>query len=269
MLANFEKNPMNAISNNTLNLLKQNFANFKQEEPIPTNQMGNTASFFELRSSMSNWLKFLCEKLNFNPKTFFRSITIFDLYLNRFIQNNEKLSQNELNLITVACLSLSTKMEEINCNYITFLNEKVLNKPNEQIYTNKDLTKMEFQILKELNYKILYATPIDFLEIYIEIFKNIIGNNNEKFLENIKQLAISLMINNVNNEMFINNAYSNFAYICFVQVITHLNILVPLVALEIEKIIFAFNYQHINGNIKENDEKKNQLISDMVTFSAL
>ena len=73
------------------------------------------------------------------------------------------------------------------------------------------------------------------------------------------------MINNVNNEMFVNNTYSNFAYFCFIQVITHLNILVPLVALEIEKIIFAFNQ---NGNKNENEEKKNQLIADMVTLRA-
>ena len=52
------------------------------------------------------------------------------------------MTQEKLNLITIACLSLSTKLEEINCNYITFLNEKVLNSPNSNIFTNKDLTKM-------------------------------------------------------------------------------------------------------------------------------
>ena len=89
-------------------------------------------------------------------------------------RRDENYSQNELNLITIACLSLSTKIEEINCNYISFFNEKVLNPPNEHIYSNIDLTKMEFKILKELNYKIIYSTPFDFLEIYTEIFKNIL-----------------------------------------------------------------------------------------------
>ena len=269
MLSNLNRSSMNTISNNTLNTLKQNFVNFKQEEPIRTKQMNSSDSFFEIRSNMTSWLNFLCQKLNFNPKTLFRSITIFDLYLTKLIKKNEKLSQNKLNLITIACLSLSTKMEEINCNYISFLNEKVLNNPKEQIYTNKDLTKMEFQILKELNYKILYTTPIDFLEIYIEIFKNIMGNNNEKFFDNIKNLSINIMINNINNEMFINNTYSCFAYFSFIQVLTHLNILVPLIALEMEKIIFAFNCQSINGNKNENEEMKNQLISDIVAFSSL
>ena len=267
-MSNLEKTAMNKISNNNLNTLKQNFANFKQEEPIPTNQMNNCDLFYEIRTNMSNWLKFLCERLNFNTKTLFRSITIFDLFLAKLIKKKVEISQNELNLITVACLSLSTKMEEINCNYISFLNEKVLNKPNEQIFTNKDLTKMEFEILKELNYKILYTTPLDFLEIYIEIFKNFMGNSNEKFFDNIKILSINIMISNINNEMFVNNTYSCFAYFSFIQVLNHLNILVPLIAFEMEKIIFAFNCQSINGNKNENEEMKNQLISD-ITFSSL
>ena len=39
--------------------------------------------------------------------------------------------------------------------------------------TNKDLTKIELIILKELKYKSIYSTPLDFIDIYIELFKNV------------------------------------------------------------------------------------------------
>ena len=63
------------------------------------------------------------------------------------VEQTTKLDKDYLSLIAIACLSLATKLEEINCNYISFLNEKVLNSPNSQIFTNKDLTNMEFKIL--------------------------------------------------------------------------------------------------------------------------
>ena len=218
---------------------------------------------------MLNWLIFLCEKLNFNVQTLFRSITIFDLYMTAKYEN---YSQNELNLIAIACLSLSTKIEEINCNYISFLNEKVLNTPNEHIYTNKDLTKMEFKILKELNYKIIYSTPFDFLEVYIEILRNVLNqkkntnnNNNvsEDLITTIKNLAINLLKNNVVNEVFMENTYSSFAYICFIQVITQFYKIIPL---EFNEILFGFN---CNCDMKNDKNEKSSIPVNMLTLRSL
>ena len=237
--------------NNVIKSIKNNFNNFKEDEPISVSNMNASSSFIEIRTNMLNWLSFLCETLKFNIQTFFRSITIFDLYMTKLISKTEiDIDQKELNLITVACLSLSTKMEEINCNYISFLNEKVLNKPNEKIYTNKDLTKMEFTILKELHYKLIYSTPFDFLELYIEVFRNLFGNISENFYENLRKISINLMKNNITNEMFLNNNYSKYAHICFINALSCLNILEPIIILRAQKIIFGFNYQYYNKNEK-------------------
>ena len=105
----------------------------------------------------------------------------------------------KLNLITISCLSLATKLEEVNCNYIAFLNEKVLNTPNAKIFTNNDLTNMEFQILKLLQYNTMFSTPLDFLEIYLDIFANAFGTNDSQIISQIKILAINIMKNNINN----------------------------------------------------------------------
>jgi hypothetical protein len=150
---------------------------------------------------MVDWLSFLCSKLNFSEQTLFRSVSIFDEYIsNLTIDEASQIDQQYLNLITIACLSLATKLEEINCNYISFLNDKVLNSPNSKIFTNNDLTNMEFQILKELQYNTMLSTPLDFIEIYFDIFKNALGTNNSMnshLFSDIKILSINIMKNNI------------------------------------------------------------------------
>ena len=170
---------------------------------------------------MINWLIFLCNTLNFTNQTLFRTISIFDQYLSKIAQKEiEEMTQNKLNLITIGCLSISTKLEEINCNYISFLNEKVLNTPNEKIFTNKDLTEMELTILKTLKYKTIYSTPLDFIDIYLEIFSNYLGNNKSfmtpKIISNIKNTTINLLKDNIINENYLINKSSHFSYLFFI-----------------------------------------------------
>ena len=237
--------------NNNLSNLKENFTNLKEEEAKPINTAKYILSIDIARANMVNWLSFLCNKLNFSDQTLFRSISLFDQYFSRISPEQAiNLNQENLNLITIACLSLSTKLEEINCNYISFLNEKVLNSPNSQIFTNKDLTKMEFTILKILKFKILYSTPLDFLEIYLEIFKNIIGGGDSNIDSNlffsIKSLSLNLMKNNINNIMYLTNSSSNFAYLCLIKALNQVSMLNSFQIKQLEKSIFAFNYQFAN-----------------------
>ena len=131
--------------------LKETFSNFKEDEALPKNPSEYLLSIDGARANMVDWLSFLCSKLNFSEQTLFRSVSIFDEYISKLtIDEASQIDQKYLNLITITCLSLATKLEEINCNYISFLNDKVLNSPNSKMFTNNDLTNMEFQILKEL-----------------------------------------------------------------------------------------------------------------------
>ena len=203
------------------------------------------------QSRMVNWLSFLCSKLNFTDQTLFRSVSLFDQYIAKMsFDEASNLNQENLNLITIACLSLSTKLEEINCNYISFLNEKVLNSPDSKIFTNKDLTKMELTILKALKYKTIYSTPFDFIDIYIEIFKNVVDANNSimniQLISDIKMLSINLMKNNLNNVMYLTNSSSHFAYLCFIQALNQLSVMNSLHFKQLEKSILTFTYQFAN-----------------------
>ena len=240
----------NNINNNLTNL-KEIFTNLKEEEAKPIEPTKYILSIDVARTNMFNWLSFLCSKLNFSDQTLFRSISLFDQYFSRISPEQAiNLDQLNLNLITIACLSLSTKLEEINCNYISFLNEKVLNSPQSKIFTNKDLTQMEFQILKTLKFKTLYSTPLDFLEIYLEIFRNIIvqGNSNldSHIFSQIKTISINLMKSNINNIMYLTNTSSNFANLCFIQALNQVNMMNSFQFKQLEKSIFTFNYQFSN-----------------------
>ena len=243
----------NSLSFNVSNLsdLKETFTNLKDDEASPINPSEYIISIDGARANMVNWLSFLCGKLNFSDQTLFRSVSIFDQYISKMtIDEASELDQQYLNLITIACLSLATKLEEINCNYISFLNEKVLNSPNSQIFTNKDLTNMEFKILKTLNYNTMYSTPLDFIEIYLEIFSNVLGSNNTMInpliISDIKNLSINLMKNNINNVMYLGNNSSHFAYLCFVQTINQISMMNSFHFKLLEKSIFTFNVQFSN-----------------------
>ena len=97
------------------------------------------------RSQMIDWLIFLCQNLSFKPETLFRAVSIFDLYISKS-QNEIIFSIYELKLVVIASLSLATKIEEINCNFVNFLADNVLNGGSEIVYSSKDLTKKEIEI---------------------------------------------------------------------------------------------------------------------------
>jgi len=110
---------------------------------------------------------------------------------------------------------------------------------------------MEFTILKALKYKIIYSTPLDFIEIYLKIFSNFLKNNNSfinpEILSNIRGLSINIMKNNINNENYLINTASHFSYLCFIQALNQLSIMNYFSFKQLEKTIFIFNCQL--GNI--------------------
>jgi hypothetical protein len=238
------------IENFYLSSIKENYLNMKEEEAKPFDINSYLISI-ETRKNMINWLIFLCKTLNFTNQTLFHAISLFDKYLSKIsLIELKEMTQNKLNLITIACLSLSTKLDEINCNYISFLNDKVLNTPNEKIFTNKDLTKMELTILKTLKYKTIYSTPIDFIDIYLEIFKKILGKNEsfmtQQMISIIKNTSINILKDNVINENYLTNNASHFAYLCFIQSLNQISMMNSFCFKRLEKIILIFKYQFAN-----------------------
>ncbi len=200
------------IQINFANELRENYFNFKQNQPSIIEPINYPISLSDVRTQLINWLIFLCDNLNFSIQSLYRSVIIFD----QFISKNQKivLTQENLKLIAISSLSLGTKLEEINCNYTSFFTEKVLNSPQCEIYKKSDLTKMEFEILKKLNFKTLYSTAFDFASIYLQLFK-MYSNSNEFLYENFTQVYETQLKSYLLNDMFIAMSQSEFAYITF------------------------------------------------------
>ena len=239
------------INNINLSKIKENFVNYKEDEATPINPIDYKISIEETRPILISWLSFLCSNLNFSSQTFFRCVSVFDQYISRISQEEVSLLDKDyLSLILIACLSLATKFEEINCNYVNFLNEKVLNSPNSKEYTNRDITKMELQILKTLKFKVIYSTPLDFIEIYSEIFKNVLCTNNSginpQIILDIKNYSVNLIKNNVNNIMYLTSSSSQIAYIFFIKVLNQANLVNLINMKQLEKSFLSLNYQLSN-----------------------
>ena len=204
-------------SKKKLNELKCTFITMKEDEPEKIDTKSSELFENETRNNMVKWLSFLCETLNFNTQTLYRSVIIFDKFISvSDLLENEDLTQEKMNLITIGCLSLATKLEEINCNYVKFFTDKVINLPDCQIFSVKDLTNMEMTILKKLKFKTLYTTSYDFLIYYLNLVEYLY-NFPKFFIENIKNYALFLMKQNINTNLFLSMCQSDYAFFCLQQ----------------------------------------------------
>ena len=235
--------------------IKSTFSSLKEDEPSYINIKSNELFENETRNNMVKWLVFLCDTLNFSFQTLNRAIIIFDKYISLSdLFENEDLTQEKMNLITIGCLSLGTKLEEINCNYVKFFTDKVLNLPDCQIFSVKDLSKMELKILKQLKYKTLYTTSYDFLLYYLDIFKYFY-NSSSYFFENIKNYALYLMKRNINTNVYLSMSQSDYAFFCLHQAFMQIgnnDIMKKLL-----NILILFNNNINSNNLKREERTEN------------
>ena len=264
-------------SEKKINEFQNTFLTMKLDEPNKINLKSNELFENEARNNMVKWLLFLSKTLNFDTQTLFRSVLIFDKFisLSEICKlENGQLTQEKLNLITIACLSLATKLEEVNCNYVSFFTEKVLNLPNCKTFTNKDLTKMELIILKQLNFKTLYTTAYEFMLFYLQIFQYFF-NANYLLVHNIKILAENIMKENINANIFLNMTQTEYALACLSQ--SFMQIGMGNILCEVRNILMIFNINNLlkkdkslNIDNSDNDNESNNLYRNLeVKFLSL
>jgi hypothetical protein len=246
ILNNQFKDEINSIE------LREYYLISKENEPQIIEPINYKISLNEIRPQIINWIIFLCDNLNFSIQTLFRTVIIFDQYIGKI--KIENLNKKNIQLIAIACLSLGTKIEEMNCNYIKFFTDKVLNTPNNKEYSYKDLSKMEFKILNILNFKTLYSTPINFAKIYFELLKktNLV---NKIFLTNFWNYYLLYLKKILINEMYITYFQSEISYFIFIQCCYQFNI---------NSNIFKTIYNTINcceKKVKRKDSKIYNMIS--------
>ena len=216
--------------------------------------------FIQTRNQMIEWIIFLCHNLNFKNETLFKAISLFDIYISKS-QNTENIcSIDSVKLIAIACFNLATKIEEINCNFLNFFTDNVLNGGHGQpVYTSKILAKKEIQILQKLNFKTNQTTCYQFLNVYQQLFANV-SKNNQTF-SYVSQVCEHFLKNLIKDKSAVFTNPSDLAFIAVQQTISHLS----QQQLSSENNFFLFTFINQIQNMlglysKEDDYNNNCLI---------
>ena len=110
----------------------------------------------KMRSILLDWLVEVHLKYKLLPETLYITTNIIDRYLSK-----KDIKRTKLQLVGVTSMFIASKYEDIyppevkDFSYIT-----------DNAYTNKEILKMEMEILTTLNFNITFPTPYRFIEIY-------------------------------------------------------------------------------------------------------
>ncbi|XP_050209137.1 cyclin-D1-1-like [Mercurialis annua] len=116
------------------------------------------------RQDSINWILKVRAYYHFSPVTVLLSVNYFD----RFLSSHSFPGNGwPLQLLTVACLSLAAKMEEI---HVPLLIDFQILEPG-FVFEPKTIQRMELHIMSMLNWKLRSVTPFDYLDIFISKLK--------------------------------------------------------------------------------------------------
>ena len=143
----------------------------------------------ETRTCLIDSLIDLQKIFNFNERTLFITVQLFDRFLTTSIINNlSKIEEEDLDIILTTSLLIASKIEESILykltDYLGILSDK---------YTTNNIIEMEDRILKVINFNVVIPTMLDFFEVFAEKCKLTSEEKNKGlFLLNIVLLDINL-----------------------------------------------------------------------------
>ena len=144
----------------------------------------------ESRKFFINSLINIQDLLNFNERTLFLTIQIFDRYINNVLmKKNIKIKEENLDIVIVTSLIIAAKNEEIKLysmnDYLNLLPLK---------YNVNDLQKTEYSILSEFDFDLNIPSMFDFYEIFsVEVKLNKIQKAKGLYLLNFILLDSNLV----------------------------------------------------------------------------
>lgn len=110
------------------------------------------------RETLFKWIMNMSTRLEMSRATFFRAVTLFDVYAS--LDSSHTLF--EYQIIATCCLILANKFEDTNSSSSLFFDERF-----EFIIDPQHLKSWELSTLKVINYKLDYTTIFNFAEIVI------------------------------------------------------------------------------------------------------
>ena len=131
--------------------------------------------FSETRSALLQWLSQIAIRLLLSLETLHRAITLFDLYISS--NPNLNITTLDLKLSLISCLSLASKLHEINANYNVFLSNALL--LNDHL-TAVDLHEKEIEVLKSVDYCVTSSNIYTFNTSLSKLCANVISDEKMK-----------------------------------------------------------------------------------------
>lgn len=107
---------MSSKTQNILELKDIFIANLSNQEDLKE----YPKTFIPLRTQLLNWIINICQRPHFKRETLYRTISLFDQFISA---TGSKATQDisHYKLVIIACLSISTKINEVNANYNKFI----------------------------------------------------------------------------------------------------------------------------------------------------
>ena len=114
----------------------------------------------QMRAILIDWIIDVHFQFNLREETLYMTIFIIDTYLSFHF-----ISRKNLQLLGISCLLISCKSEEI---YFPQTNKFV--EVTDGAYTKEEMIIMENEVLKQLNFNIIFPTPNDFYNILSKLY---------------------------------------------------------------------------------------------------
>lgn len=144
----------------------------KSQICINNYSVNHNKEFINNRNQIVEWLLFVSKNLNLRNETAFKAVHLLDIYISKTKKVISTIE--ELQYISVICLNLACKVEEVNCNYLNFLRENLL----DEECSKGDFIKKETEVLKTLNFKLSMPNFYNFNNLFLEIVINSIKEAN-------------------------------------------------------------------------------------------
>jgi cyclin B len=114
----------------------------------------------KMRAILIDWIIDLHRHFDLSQEILYMTISIIDTYLSFHC-----ISRKDLQLLGISCLLISCKFEEKNFPQpIKFV------EMTDGAYTKEEMLKMEYDVIKKLNFNIVYPTSNDFYKILSKLF---------------------------------------------------------------------------------------------------
>ena len=131
------------------------------------------------RTKMVGWMMEVFASYSSEPLSFFLAVEIMDNYLQR---TKKKYNEKNLHLIGLACMYISSKMEDIIPLHMIHIKTKI----GHDKFTSNQIIMMERDILDLFDWDIIFITTYDVVKIYLSDFYV----NNKDMINNLKMSII-------------------------------------------------------------------------------